>query len=204
MREHSGNILLIPKKVRELYAVSLTAMSLQSIEGSDWWVHIPANDPPDGLVMTLTPEGEGLKGYLREVEVVEHRDRGELLFETIHKKMTEKAYSVDTVLVCLAVTTGMYDFKRLAKRLKPIESNVTHVFVLFAGASIADLDAIPEEELKTNYAMIQLLPSFIPSTFNLRPFLDDFEKKYEMGRESRLIEEDAVYFGTANPKHATP
>jgi len=45
------------------------------------------------------------------------------------------------------------------------------------------------------------LPVFQRTTFDFRPHLEDFKERYEKGQESRLIDGNAVHFGTVNPKY---
>lgn len=200
LKKCEKDVLKLPKKVRELYCVSLLAVALQNDTHWDWWVNIPYSDPPDGLVMTLMPEKlEALKGYLRQVEVVEHRKEPNLLFESIRDKMVEYAYDRDTVLICLVLSPAVYDLKSLSKKLGIIPTLVRYIFVIFAGVAFVG-SPLTEEQLKTSFTMVQLLPEFNETTFNLRYYLQDFKKKYDKGQESRLIEDDKVYYGTANPK----
>jgi hypothetical protein len=206
MRATNGNILTIPKKVRELYAICIAALALITDTHKEWWVNIPPQDPPDGLIMTLTPHTrgsvEGLKGFLREFEVVEHRDEPHLLFKTIEKKMTAKAYGPDFALICLVLTPQVYDLESLSLKLQTIDSSLVYVFVVFAGAGVSDLPPKPEK-LSRTLTMSQLLPRFGSLTFDLVPHLEDFQKKYDAGQESRLMDQDIIYFGTTNPKRAT-
>lgn len=200
MKKHGGDIFKLPKNDRECYCVSLVALAMMNDSKMDWWTNIPKQDPPDGLVMTLTQEKpDALKGYLREVEVVEHRDKPEQIFDVIHNKMIEKSYESNTILVCLALTPAVYDFNTLAKKLAEITSSLKHVFVMFAGIAL-NQSKINVDKLKTTFTMVQLLPVFEMETFDYSPYLDDFKDRYNKGQESRLIEGAGVYFGTANPK----
>lgn len=195
-----NGLLKASKKERELYCVVLTALALKEDSESEWWVNVPQSDPPDGLVMTIVEEGPSIfKGYLRELEVLEHRKSPELLFDGIKGKMQEKSYTPDTVLVCLLLTQGVYNLQLLAKKLQSISSFIGHVFLIFAGASFKKSIGSKKEE-GLNISMVQLLPKFHNITFNLTPHLDDFRLMYEHGRESRLIEGKQIFYGTANPK----
>lgn len=166
----------------------------------DWWTNIPKQDPPDGLLMTLIQEKpDALKGYLREVEVEEHRDKPEQIFDVIRNKMIEKSYENNTILVCLALTPAVYDFNTLAKKLAEITSSLKHVFVMFAGIALNQSN-INVDKLKTTFTMVQLLPVFQMETFDYSPYLDDFKNRYDKGQESRLIDTTEVHYGTANPK----
>jgi hypothetical protein len=84
MKEHGGNILKLPKKDRERYCVSIISLALKNDSKLDWWMHMPNPDSPDGLIMTLRQEkNDTYMGYMREVEVVEHRDKPENIFAVI-------------------------------------------------------------------------------------------------------------------------
>ena len=200
MKKCGGDILKLPKNDRERYCVSLVALAMMNDSKMDWWTNIPKQDPPDGLVMTLTQEKpDALKGYMREVEVVEHRDKPEQIFDVIRNKMIEKSYENNTILVCLALTPAVYDFNMLAKKLVGITSSLKHVFVMFAGIALNQSN-ITVDQLKTTFTMVQLLPVFEMETFDYSPYLDDFKNRYDKGQVSRLIEGSESYFGTANPK----
>jgi hypothetical protein len=197
---HGKNILRIPKKGREQYCVSLFALALKNDSHLDFWIHIPNSDPPDGLVMTLMKEGNGAyMAHMRQVEVVEQRDQPETLFGLIQNKMVKKNYESNTVLVCLLLTPEIYDLQKLAIELVEIKSSIKHVFVIFSGIPMSNnLPSI--EEQRSIFTMVQLLPIFQQSTFDILPHLQDFQDRFDLGQESRLIEEKAVYYGTANQK----
>lgn len=200
MKKCGGDILKLPKNDRERYCVSLVALAMMNDSKMDWWTNIPKQDPPDGLVMTLVQEKpDALKGYMREIEVVEHRDKPEQIFDVIRNKMIEKSYESNTILVCLSLTPAVYDFKVLSTKLISITSSLKHVFVMFAGISLTQSD-ITVDQLKTTFTMVQPLPVFEMATFNYRPYLDDFKERYDKGQESRLIEATEVHYGTTNPK----
>lgn len=200
MKKHGGNILKIPKKDRERYCVSLVALAMMHDSKIEWWTNMPTKDPPDGLVMTLTQEKpDAFKLYMREVEVVEHRDQPENIFNVIRDKMTKKSYESNTILVCLGLTPAVYDFKSLSTELNNVTSSLKHIFVIFAGISLTQ-DKITVDQLKTTFTMVQLLPVFEITTFNYQPYCDNFKEKYDKGQESRLIEKNEVHYGTSNPK----
>lgn len=200
MKSHGRDILKLPKKDRERYCVSLVALAMMNDSQMDWWTNIPDQDPPDGLIMTLIQEKpHALKGYMREVEVVEHRGTPEQIFDVIRDKMIEKSYENNTILACLALTPAVYNFNVLSAKLVPIASSLKHVFVMFAGVSL-NHGEIKVDRLKTTFTMVQLLPVFETVTFDYSPYLDDFKERYDKGQESRLINGNQVHYGTANLK----
>jgi len=201
LKKERNNILKVGKKERELYCISLTALALKNDTNEDWWINIPELDPPDGLVMTLSLERSNtLKGNAREVEVVEHRGQPDLLFETVRNKMTEKSYDPDTILVCLVLSPAVYDFRSLAQKLISINSSLKHIFVVFAGIPLEDAGSVIEKDLRSSFSMVQLVPSFLRTTFNLQSCLSDFEERYNLGQESRLIKDGQIFYGTTNSK----
>lgn len=201
MKKYGGNILKLPKKDRERYCVSLVGLALKKDSNLDWWMHMPNPDPPDGLVMTLKQEKNGAcMGYLREVEVVEHREAPEKIFDTIRNKMIEKTYEPNTILVCLVLTPAIYDLKKLATILSSIKSPLKHIFVVFTGVLLTQNLPTPDQ-IQTTYTMVQLLPVFEQATLDVRPHLDDFKERCDKGQESRLIENNELHYGTANPKY---
>jgi len=201
MKKYYGDILKLSKKERERYCLSIFGLALRSDSNVDWWVHIPNTDPPDGLVITFNKEENGqYMGYMREVEVVEHRGEPGKLFDTIRNKMVENSYEPNTILNCLILTPAIYDMKGLSKKLSQFTSPLKHVFVVFSGI-VATKYALTSEEVQSKYTVVQLLPVFQTTTFDLRSHLQDFSEQYEEGRESRLIEGKGIYYGTANPTH---
>ncbi len=203
MVNNGKDILKLPKKDRERYCVSMVAMALKDDSHVDWWMNMPNPDPPDGLVITFKEDKPGAhRGYLREVEVVEHREEPNKLFETIRDKMIENTYEPNTILVCLVLTPSLYDFRTLATKLADIKSTIKHVFVVFTGIFLTG--KIPtREEVQTSYTLVQLLPIFEHGTVDSRPHLTDFKERYEKGQESRLIEGNEIHFGTTNKKAIT-
>ncbi len=200
MKKHGGDVLKLAKNDRECYCISLVALAMMNDSKTDWWINIPKQDPPDGLVMTLIQEkSDALKGYMREIEVVEHRDKPEQIFDVIYKKMIKKSYESNTILVCLVLTPAVYDFNILAKKLTGIQSSLKHVFVVFSGIPLNESN-ITVDQLKNTFTMVQLLPFFEMETFDHRLYFDDFKERYDKGQESRVIDVTGVHYGTENPK----
>lgn len=204
MKSNGGDILKLSKKDRERYCVSIVGMALKDDSQLDWWMNMPTQDPPDGLIMTLREDKPGAyRGYMREIEVVEHRDKPEKIFDTIRDKMVQNTYEPDTILVCLVLTPSVYDFRLLAAKLAEVSSTLKHVFVVFTGILLTG--KVPtREEVQTSYTMVQLLPTFEHGTVDSRPHLVDFMERYEKGQESRLIEGNEIHFGTTNKNAIAP
>lgn len=202
MKEYGNNILKLPKKDRERYCISLIGLALKKDSNLDWWMHMPNPDPPDGLIMTLKQEtNEVYMGYMREIEVVEHRDNNpEKILDVIRNKMTENVYEPNTILVCLALTPAIYNFQKLATELTSVCSSLQHIFVVFSGISLTQ-DLPTQDQIKTIYTMVQLLPVFEQATLDIASYLNDFKERYDKEQESRLIENNRVYYGTTNPKY---
>jgi len=197
--KHGRDILKVPKREREIYCVSLVALALREDTKVDWLIHMPSEvETPDGFVATFPTEITGAKkGLIREIEVVEHRDSPEKLSERIRKKMTEKAYNPDTILVCHIMTTAIYNLRQLANELSTIHSTLEHVFVVFSGI-IYTGDAPTKEQIQSTYSMVQLLPTYSETIFDVRPHLSDYEKKRQIGQEALIIEGDKIYYATSN------
>jgi len=200
MKANGCDIFKLPKKDRESYCVSIVTLALMNETKEDWWMNMPKIDPPDGLVMTLKEEKpSSYMGHLREVEIVEHRNKPEEIFETIRDKMVENQYEPNTILVCLVLVKAIsvYDFKSLSLELAKVKSTIKHVFVVFTGVLMTD--NIPtKDQLQNSYTMVQLLPILTHETLDLKPHLNDFTERYNKGKESRIIEDDSIYFGTSN------
>lgn len=201
MRAVNGDILKLSKKDIERYTLSLFGVALMSDINEEWWTNIPPEDPPDGLIMTLREIKSGVHmGFMREVEVVQHRDEPAQIIKTITNKMVENNYDANSLLACLVLSGSFYNFRDLSAELRDIISTTKHVFVIFPGMMITDEMLVPKE-WQTTYTMVQLLPVFQHVTFDLRPYLDDFGKRYDLGQESRLINGNEVHYGTTNPKY---
>lgn len=200
MKINGQDILKLPKKDREYYCISLVSLALMEDSKLDWWINIPAKDPPDGLIMTLIKGKDGFKSHMREIEVVEHRNESSGLFDIIKNKMVEKSYEPNTILSCLLLTPDLYDLKELSEKLLDIKSSLSHIFIVFSGIPLNNKDTT-EDQLKTTFTMVQLLPKYKTKTFNYRSYLEDFMQRYNDGQESRLIEDNQIYFGTTNKKY---
>ncbi len=195
-----GDILTLPKKLRETYTISIMGLALMEASKLDWWVSMPNGDPPDGFIGTFAEGQKGYTGLMREVEVVEHRTASTNLFETVSKKMTEKSYGTNTTLVCLLLTPDIYDLEALSVKISHIRSKLDHVFVVFSGGMYEDIKSEKLDE-KLIFTMVQLLPIYERLTFSIAPFMTDFNDRYQQGQESRLIDGDMMYYGTTNKSH---
>lgn len=195
-----SGILGASKKNRESYAISILALALQESTKKDWWLHIPDKEPPDGYIVTfqeeLVKDKLGIKGKLREVEVVEHRSEDKTILQRLKEKILYTSYDSDTVFVCLPLVSGVYDFKKLSDDLKNVSSKQSHAFIVMHGVPISS--GAPRADLRLT--AVQLLPQFVSVTFDLSDQYKDFKKKFDTGREERLIENDKIHYGTRNLK----
>ena len=194
----NDDILKTPKRTREIYALSIIAMAMQYDYEQDWWINTSETENSDGLIMTFSKEGDnGQRGLMREVQVVEHREGNGDIFDTISKKISGTAYLPETILVCLVLSNGIYNLELLSESLKQTSSTFEHIFLVFAGIGIAD-PAIPMKNIMRSYSLVQLLPKFARATFDYSVLLEDFEKKFKLGRESREIEGNNIFYTTRN------
>lgn len=195
-----SGILGASKKNRESYAVSILSLALQESTKKDWLLHIPDKEPPDGYIVTfqeeLTKGKLGIKGKLREIEVVEHRSNDKTILQRLQEKILDTSYDPDTVFICLTLVSGMYDFKKLSEDLKSVSSKQSHAFVVMHGLPIS-FGALKADLRLT---AVQVLPEFASVTFDLRNQYNDFKKKFDIGREERLIEDNTIHYGTRNLK----
>ncbi|MFH1522937.1 MAG: hypothetical protein ABIE43_03925 [Patescibacteria group bacterium] len=198
----SGHDLLkASKKYRESYAISILALSLQESTDRDWWLYIPDNDPPDGYIATFQKEiikdNTQIKGKIREIEVVEHRSEDKTLLNRLKNKLLDTSYNPDTVLVCLMLVSGIYNFEKLSNDLKKISPKLKHIFLIIHGVQIfSDISNATFFKLTA----VQLLPEFASVTFDIRNQYKDFKKKFDIGREYRLIIDNEIHYGTKNLK----
>ena len=203
IQQLEGDIFKAPKKEREQFCTSLFALAFKADSGKDWWTNMPTEEPPDGLAMTFIEEKKGgYMGYLRELEIVEHRGISEDLFKVIRNKMTKYNYGSETVLVCLALSPDVYNLELLSKAINSVTSTLEHVFIVFSGVvAILDKNSSLPARVPKRYTMVQLKPVFQSVTFDIGPHMEDFKTRYNLGQESRLIEGDSIYFGTSNTSH---
>lgn len=194
-----SDILQTSKKTRESYATAILAMALHSSTGEDWWMHIPEKEPPDGYIMMLKEEdykGETvLRGKLREIEVVEHRDNDKTILERLTEK-TDGGYSKDTVAICLVFVGGVYDFKAISDELKKQNSGLQHAFLVAHGMQLDGSNQLNPLKLSAT----QLLPEFATTSFDIRDIHKDFSEKFEVGREARSTKDGEVHYTTRNLK----
>lgn len=203
MKLVGGDIFNLSKEGIESYCTAIIAMALKDDTKKNWWINMPKKDPPDGLVMTLEEKFPGAhKVWLREIEVVQHRDEPNKVFETIERKMVEKAYEEKDILVCLVLSRGVdvYNFRLLSDKLKEVKSSLKYVFVAFTGMLLSD--KVPTlEEVQTTYTVVQLLPVFEIGSVSSIPHLADFKARYDKGQESLLFGDGQIFHGTSNKKH---
>ncbi len=190
-----GNILRVTKRTREIYAFSIMAMAMQDNYKQDWWINTSETEDSDGVIMTFSQESS--KGLAREVQVVEHRSADKEIYDTLLDKIQETAYSPETILVCLVLINQLCDFQKLSDRLRQTPSTFDEIFLVFAGVGITESE-ITTESLKRTFSLVQVSPALVSHSFDYKILLDDFNTKFKLGRESRCITEDKIFFTTRN------
>lgn len=202
--EYDHNILNAPKKQREALAVAFVAMVLKKKTANDWWYYMLPDkyETPDGLVITLHPEKDGFKGSVREIEVVEHRDTDKSISERIEDKL-KTSYSPDTVIVCLALVPGEYDFLTVSQNLANTTRISKEVFIVYHGTRLSQGEIAKEKDF-FSVTLVQLAPKFAYESLDIREALDAFGKAYEKGQEARITKGNHIYYATSNPEFRSP
>ena len=176
------------KRNKELYVSALMALAMRQDTQAEWFFTKPNQDPPDGLIGTpnIDSESGGNIMSVRELEIVEHF-KG-LLIDTITTKLNvkNKRYEPNTALVCLLSPNGIedYDFRELSKDLQKIELPLQHIFAVFHGTKMSELNSgLPDQELirkLSSVVMIQFLPKYneivISPADCCRPFTEGKER----------------------------
>ncbi len=160
------------KRAKEIYATSIVAkvFSVTELPTTDWWVHKPKTDPPDGVMGTIL-ERDGIpKMHVREIEVVEHFE-GDIL-DTIRQKLSRKRYEPNTALACfLSSKTDLYELEALAGVIQKEETSLDHIFLVFHGMLASELTTnLQDEDLAKSLAkisVVQLKPVYAVTTISL-------------------------------------
>ncbi len=104
----------------------------------------PKNDPPDGVIGTEINKGDGLEMHVREIEIVEHF-QGSIL-DTIKKKLKDKQYEPNTILICFLSIGGIENFEKLATTISNEITNLNNIFLAFHGLKLSDIPKDQNEE----------------------------------------------------------
>lgn len=169
------------KRNKEIYAISMVALSMRKdvpVEHG-WWFTKPDHDPPDGLIATLvedkSKDGNILHG--REVEVMEYF--GGSLLDAIRRKLRNKSYEENTMLVCLLSPENIsfFNFKQLSEEIKRESLPLKHIFAIGHGA--LESDNMENIEKVTSILFIQLSPIFTAISTSPDIYCEKLKKKEE-------------------------
>lgn len=172
------------KRAKEIYATSIIAMAMSKQDKKEFWIIKPKNDPPDGVIGTIIEKDGFQEMHVREIEVVEHIE-GNLL-DTIRKKLSDKRYEPNTILVCYISQGGGFDPEKEAKIISKEITSLDHIFLVFTGLRASDIPLNFESMDKKDLArvllkisLVQIKPVFSFSTID--PIEDC--KKLREGKE---------------------
>lgn len=146
-------------------------------DGQQWWMIKPKNDPPDGVVGTIKTDKGFPEMYVREVEVVEHKE-GDLL-DTVRNKLSGKQYEPNTILVCYVSQGGFFDLKKQSEVILREATSLEHIFFVFPGLLVSDIPQnVSQEEMirsMIKVSSVQIKPVF--SVVTIDPFEDTKDLK---------------------------
>ncbi len=174
------------KKAKEIYATSIIAKIFEIKEKvGPWYILKPKQDPPDGVIGTILQKNGLKKMHVKEVEVVEHLSGK--VSDTIRKKLSEKAYESNTILVCFVTQGGVYDFEEEAKIISKESLGLDNIFCVFLGAKLNEIkvDGGQDEIIKSflMVSLVQIKPTF--SFLSLSPI--DACSDWRAGREKNFF-----------------
>lgn len=160
------------KRNKEIYATALSALCVANDAPSEygWWFTKPKQDPPDGVIATpLKNESRDANiMHVREVEIVEYLD-GDLI-DTIKRKLGNKSYEPNTILICLLSPQGdkpltVFDFSSIAEQIQKESLPLIHTFLAGHGFQIdpSFVNKSRDQQIEDMYKimLIQLLPKFV-------------------------------------------
>ena len=191
----------LDKSYVELYIGSLFAICLQESENLDFWIGKPDNDPPDMAFMTMiTDQKKRTKVHSREVEITRFIQGRNSLINTILNK--DIPYPGNYIIVCFLEMSGIIELKKLSEQLIRELKNVHHVFVLFHGASLSNLEKLQEkQEVIKKITVVQLAPRFNEQIINI----DDSLEKYRLDNKKFVyIEKGKIYYGLRDNETIIP
>jgi hypothetical protein len=176
------------KKAKEIYATAIAAMAMQQSEGNTrpWWFTKPTQDPPDGIIGTVSDNGIGNVMSAREVEVVEHL-HGDLV-ETIERKLERKNYETNTILVCLVSQLGVYDYEKMHETIVAKRLSLAHIFFAGRGGRLPGSNLTNEQILAiaTKVTVVQVSPIF--ASIEMDPWARCL--KWSKGEEGNFLKFD--------------
>lgn len=160
------------KKNKEKYASAIAALCFQEEFGSQWWFTKTDQDPPDGIIATVSRDPENGSNLInvREVEIVEHF-KGSII-ETIQTKLKNKNYQPETILICLLSNENMdiINLKTISNKINKKSLPLKNIFLLFNGFLIkaSDKNLSGEEKLKKilEISLAQISPTYNFITIN--------------------------------------
>lgn len=185
------------QRAKEIYATAIVAKAMSKQEQQQWWIYKPNADPPDGVIGTIIHRGDTPVMHVREVEVVEHID-GDLA-DTIRTKLSQKYYEPNTILACYVTKGGVFDLDNLATTFSKEATNLEHIFLVFPGQKLSDIDAsLPKEELLKSMlkiSSVQIKP--VLSYITIDPLTDC--KPWMEGEEGTFFIYEGLGKGEARP-----
>jgi len=192
---------LLDKSYIELYIGSLFATCLQESEKLDFWIGRPDTDPPDMALMTMIPdEKKRIKFHSREIEITRFIQGRNSLIDTILNK--DIPYPGNYIIVCFLEMTGVVEFKKLSDQLVKRLKNIHHVFLLFHGVSLSELEKLSEkQEAIKKVTLVQLAPVFDAQMIDIS---DCLEKWRLDNKKLVYIEEGKVYYGLRDNETIIP
>lgn len=175
------------KRAKELYITAITAMGISILEGKkgSWWFLKPPNDPPDGVIGIQISKNGITEMHVREVEIVEHFQGG--ILETIKKKLSDKQYEPNTILICFLSTGGVEDFKKLAGIVSKEITNLNNIFLAFHGLRISDIpkDQSNEELIRSMFKISLVQLKSVYNFITIDPMKDT--EQWRKGKEKNFL-----------------
>lgn len=169
------------KRAKEIYAISVVALTMAKQDQRKWWITKPKEDPPDGIMGTIIEENGIPKMHLREVEVVEHI-QGNVL-DTIRTKLSKKQYEPNTVLVCYVSQGGTFDFEKESAIISKEITSLDHIFLVFMGTKLSEIpaDAQGDDLLRATFKVscVQIKPVYSFSSIDILEDSKDFRANKE-------------------------
>ncbi len=186
------------KKAKELYITAITATGISILEKQkgSWWFLKPKIDPPDGVIGTMVIKNDITEMHVREVEIVEHL-QGDVI-ETIKRKLSNKRYESNTILICFISVGGVKDSIKMAEAVSNEITNLDNIFLAFHGLRVLDIpkNKNNEELMHSMFkiSLVQLKPLY--NFITIDPIKDT--EQWRLGKEKTFLFFD--YLGKGNLK----